>query len=73
MKRTKYITSQVLVTSHDSCYPVGCQILHVLVILYRSLQRTDLWIKSIVCLCLQDPIVAIQSHNVTVLAFKEKI
>ena len=73
MKQTKYITSQVLVMSHDSCYPVGCQILHVLVILYRSLQRTDLWIKSIVCLCLQDAIVAIQSHNVTVLAFKEKI
>ena len=26
------------VTSRDSCYPIGCQILHVLAILYRSLQ-----------------------------------
>ena len=47
------------------CYPIGCQILHVLAILYSSLQWTDLWIKSIVCLCLQDTFVAIQSHNVT--------
>ena len=53
------------VTSRDSCYPIGCQILHVLAILYSSLQWTDLWIKSIVCLCLQDPFVAVQSHNVT--------
>ena len=42
------------VTSRDSCYPIGCQILHVLSILYRILQWTDLWIKSIVCLCLQE-------------------
>ena len=53
------------VTSRDSCYPIGCQILHVLAILYSSLQWTDLGIKSIVCLCLQDPFVAAQSHNVT--------
>ena len=54
------------VTSHDSCYPIGCEILHVLAILYRSLQWTDfIWIKSIVCLCLQDPFGAVQSHNVT--------
>ena len=26
------------VTSRDSCYPIGCQILHVLAILYSSLQ-----------------------------------
>ena len=31
------------VTSRDSCYPIGCQILHVLSILYRILQWTDLW------------------------------
>ena len=37
----------------------------MLAILYSSLQWTDLWIKSIVCLCLQDPFVAVQSHNVT--------
>ena len=43
------------VTSRDSCYPIGCQILNVLSILYRSLQWTDLWITSIVCLCLQEP------------------
>ena len=27
-----------LVTSRDSCYPIGCQILHVLAILYSSLR-----------------------------------
>ena len=59
----RYIVGSV--TSRDSCYPIGCQILHVLAILYSSLQWTDLWIKSIVCLCLQDTFVAIQSHNVT--------
>ena len=42
------------VTSRDCCYPIGCQILHVLSILYRILQWTDLWIKTIVCLCLQE-------------------
>ena len=32
-----YGQDQLVVTSRDSCYPIGSQILHVLAILYTSL------------------------------------
>ena len=35
---TPDINTVVPVTSRDSCYLLGCQILHVLAILYRSLE-----------------------------------
>ena len=53
------------VTSRVSCYPIGCQILHVLAILYSSFQWTDLWIKISFVYVYKNCFHAVQSYNVT--------